>query len=163
MADQVQNFLPSILDRLIDDNPEAASDPLISRAEQLVRLRDNVRRDLEALLNHHRRCISPPPGLDELAQSSVEYGVPDFLSLFTDASVFREDFRRSMEDIIRRYEPRFASIKVVLRDPGNATDRTLRFRIDAVMYAEPAPEPVVFDSRLDPANYAFSVSGGVDG
>jgi type VI secretion system protein ImpF len=39
----------------------------------------------------------------------------------------------------------------------------LRFRIDAVMYAEPAPEPVSFDSQLDPANHAFFVTGGAHG
>ena len=157
MANPPVNLLPSILDRLIDDSPDAAQDPSRTRAQQLAILRDSVRRDLEALLNHHLRCVSPPPGLMELRESILEYGVPDFLSLFTDASAFREEFRQSLEDIIHRFEPRFISVKVTLREPGNATDRTMRFRIDAVMYAEPAPEPVTFDSQLDPANHAFSI------
>jgi predicted component of type VI protein secretion system len=35
--------------------------------------------------------------------------------------------------------------------------RTLDLRIDALLYAEPAPEPVVFDSQLDPASHDFKV------
>jgi type VI secretion system protein ImpF len=38
------------------------------------------------------------------------------------------------------------------------TDRTLRFRIDAMLYAEPAPEPVIFDSELEPLTNSFSVA-----
>lgn len=163
MADAPVNLLPSILDRLIDDNPDALHDPPRTRPQQLAALRDSVRRDLEALLNHHRRCLTPPAGLTELAQSVVEYGAPDFLSLFTGAATFREEFRRSLEDIIRRFEPRFISVKVILRDASDSTDRTLRFRIDAVMYAEPSPEAVSFDSQLDPANHAFSIAGGARG
>jgi len=32
-------------------------------------------------------------------------------------------------------------------------------RIDALMHAEPAPEPMTFDSDLDPTSHAFSVRG----
>jgi type VI secretion system protein ImpF len=152
------NLLPSVLDRLIDDNPGSSQDPPRTRAQQLAALRDSVRRDLEALLNHHRRCLTPPAGLTELAQSVVEFGAPDFLSVLAGTSAFREQFRRSLEDTIRRFEPRFVSVKVVLK-PVTTDDRTLRFRVDAVMYAEPAPEPVSFDSRLDPASHFYSVTG----
>jgi predicted component of type VI protein secretion system len=39
----------------------------------------------------------------------------------------------------------------------------LRFRIEALMYAEPAPERVSFDSLLDPSSQSFSVTGARDG
>jgi type VI secretion system protein ImpF len=42
-------------------------------------------------------------------------------------------------------------------EPG---DRTLRFRIDALLRADPSPEPVVFDSTLEPATHTFAVQGG---
>jgi type VI secretion system protein ImpF len=157
------NLLPSILDRLLDDDPEATRDAPRSGTQELAALRNAVRRDLEALLNCQRRCLSPPPGLDELEPSVVQYGVPDFLSAFAADSAFREDLRRSLEATIRRYEPRFVTVEVSLRDNSDYLDRTLRFRIDALMYAEPAPEPVSFDSQLDPASHSFSVMGGRDG
>jgi len=43
---------------------------------------------------------------------------------------------------------------------STAPDRSLRFHIDALMYAEPAPERVSFDSLLDPSSQSFSVVGG---
>ncbi len=157
------NILPSLLDRLIDDNPEARADPPRSRGQQLAALRNSVRRDLEALLNAHRCAIGPPPGMDELKQSVLDFGVEDFLSVFAGAATFREAFRKSLEDTIKRFEPRFMTVSVKLRDDGDHLDRTMRFRIDALMYAEPAPEPVSFDSQLDPASHAFEVTGRADG
>src|SRR5579863_9411177 len=150
MANPRHNLLPSVLDRLIDDDPEAAKDAPTSRARQLAALRNAVRRDLEALLNSHKRCLSPPSDLTELEPSVIEYGLPDFLSVFAGASTFREQFRRAVEETIRLYEPRFIKVTVTLRDDGGQLDRTLRFRIDALMQADPAPEPVSYDSHLDP-------------
>jgi type VI secretion system protein ImpF len=157
-----KNILPSVFDRLIDDAPEAARDPTRSRAQQLTALRDAVRRDLEALLNTHCCCVSPPEEFEELQQSVVEYGVRDFLSGFGAASTFREEFRSSMEQAIRRFEPRFVTVEVKLRDEDDQTDRTLRFRIDALLYAEPSPELVSFDSQLDPVSQTHSVKARSD-
>jgi type VI secretion system protein ImpF len=156
-------LLPSVLDRLLDDRPEVRQDPTRSRGQNLVILRDAVRRDLEALLNSRQRCVSPPPGLDELETSLIEYGVPDFLSANAGSDEAREEFRRSIEGVIRRFEPRFKSVTVKLINDGAQIDRTLRFRIDALMYAEPAPEYVSFDSTLNPASHSFSVVGRRDG
>ena len=33
---------------------------------------------------------------------------------------------------------------------SDVEDRTFRFRIDALLIAEPAPEPIIFDSELRP-------------
>ena len=46
----------------------------------------------------------------------------------------------------------------MLHDAG-PLDRTLRFRIDGLLRAEPAPEPVVFDSALQPATGNVEVKG----
>jgi type VI secretion system protein ImpF len=156
-------LLPSVLDRLMDDRPEQSQDPARSRGQNLAILRDAVRRDLEALLNSRQRCVSPPTGLDELQISLIEYGVPDFLSANAGSDEAREEFRRSIEQVIRRFEPRFKTVTVKLIEDNVQLDRTLRFRIDALMYAEPAPEYVSFDSLLNPASHSFSVLGRRDG
>jgi type VI secretion system protein ImpF len=152
------NILPSVFDRLIDENPESRQDVVVSRRQQLTGLRNSVRRDLEALLNSHYRCISPPEELQELKQSVVEYGVKDFVSAFVGTDELREDLRKSLEESIRMFEPRFVKVDVTLIDDGDRFDRTLRFRIDALMHADPAPEPISFDSRLDPTSQSFSVA-----
>ncbi len=159
MAAPDVGFLPSVLDRLLDDGPNAAPARPRSRAQQLTELRNNVRRDLEALLNSHRRCRSPPPEMEELTRSLLEYGVPDFLTMNAGAGSAREQFRALLEETIRCFEPRFKMVKVTLVE-DNPLDRTLRFRIDALMYAEPAPERVSFDSLLDPSSQSISVVGG---
>ena len=47
----------------------------------------------------------------------------------------------------------------LLKNP-DPLDRALRFRIDALLHADPAPEPVVFDSELKPLTASFEVKGG---
>jgi type VI secretion system protein ImpF len=157
MANPELSFLPSVLDRLLDDSPAGTAARPRSRAQQLAELRDAVRRDLEALLNTHHCCRSPPAELTLLPHSLFDYGVPDFLTTNAGAASAREEYRRDVEDIIRRFEPRFKVVKVSLVDEDARADRTLRFRIEALMYAEPAPERVSFDSLLDPSSHSFAV------
>jgi type VI secretion system protein ImpF len=97
--------------------------------------------------------------MTELDQSLLCYGVPDFLSVNAGSAAAREEFRLSVEEIIKRFEPRFKNVAVMLVDDEIQMERVLRFRIDALMYAEPAPERVSFDSVLDPSNHSFSVIG----
>jgi type VI secretion system protein ImpF len=67
-------------------------------------------------------------------------------------------FRRTIEDTVRRFEPRFRSFEVTLLRNSEDLDRTLRFRIRAVLRADADGEPVTYDSRLDPALRAFVVT-----
>src|SRR5215470_5181070 len=107
-----QPLLPSILDRLLDANPEASRDPPKSRGQTLAELRRAVRRDLEALLNTRQRCISWPSDLPELDHSLISYGILDFASLNLATTTQREAFCRDVESVIRRNEPRFVSVSV---------------------------------------------------
>jgi type VI secretion system protein ImpF len=152
-------LLTSVLDRLLEDDLGSTSPVTRGRAQQLVELRRAVQRDLEALLNTHRCCRSPPTAMTELERSLVEYGVPDFLTANGSSSAAREQYRRSVEDVIRRFEPRFQVVKVSLLDDTFRADRTLRFRIEALMYVEPAAERVSFESLLDPALHSFTIVG----
>ena len=154
-----QMLLPSVLDRLIDDEPENTRETPRSRNQVLRELRQSVRRDLEDLLNTRWRCTAWPPNLDELEVSLVNYGIPDFTGAVMNSPEDRDSFRRVIEQTIRRFEPRFKTVKVELLKNSDRTDRTMRFRIDALMYAEPAPEPVVFDSHMEPTTRTFEVKG----
>ena len=156
MTDDVP-LLASVLERVLDERPDLRHDPVRNRAQTLLTLRNAVRRDLEALLNCRVRCISPPENLDELQVSLVEYGVPDFLSANAGSDEAREGFRRAVERAIRRFEPRFKTVKVELAEDPAQIDRSLRLRIHALMYAEPAPEHISFDMQHDPATNLFTV------
>src|SRR3954471_16601549 len=156
-------LLPSLLDRLLDDHPQRQQDPPRSRAQNLAALQDSIRRDLEALLNTRQRCMSPPPALTDLGTSLIEYGVADFLAVNAASETVREELRAALEMVIGRFEPRFKTFSVKLIEDSDQIDRAFRFRIDALMYAEPAPEHVSFDSTLNPGNHSFSVVGRRNG
>ena len=141
---------PPLLDRLIDEAPDQERDPPVSVADAMATLRRSVRRDLESLLNARRRWRSWPRSLTELGVSPVGYGIPDFGSGAFNDPRRREELRVEIEETIRRFEPRFLSVRVHLVDSRERLESTLRLRIDAVLHAEPAPEAVTFDTVIDP-------------
>ena len=155
-----QPLMPSVLDRLIDYDPGNKRDAPSSRAQVLRELKLSVRRDLENLLNTRRRCLEWPPTFTELEVALVNYGIPDFTGTVLSRQRQREEFRRTVEKVIRVFEPRFKQVQVEMLDNSEPTDHTLRFRINALLHAEPAPEPVVFDSALEPTRGTYEVKGG---
>ena len=131
----------------------------LGRHQLLGQMKLSVRRDLENLLNTRRRCLPPPDDLTELERSLVHYGLPDFTGKSMATAESREEFRRVLEEVIRDWEPRFQTVSVTLLESAEPLDRTLRFRIDVLMYADPAPEQLVFDSTLEPMTGDFEIKG----
>ena len=154
-----QQLVPSVLDRLLDDDPQNSREVAKSRNQVLRELKQSVSRDLENLLNTRWRCTHWPSDLEDVEASLVNYGIPDFAGANMGSADSREQLRRIVEQVIRKFEPRFKSVRVNLVGNADETDRTLRLRIDALLYAEPAPEPVVFDSQLEPLSGSFAVKG----
>jgi type VI secretion system protein ImpF len=155
-----QQLVPSVLDRLLDDEPENSRETAKSRHQVLRELKQSVSRDLENLLNSRWRCTHWPPDLTDLDESLANYGIPDFTGANFGSVESREQLRAIVEDVIRKFEPRFKHVSVKLLGNTDETDRRLRLRIDALLFAEPAPEPVVFDSQLEPVSGGFAVAGG---
>ena len=69
----------------------------------------------------------------------------------------QKEFIHDLETILRQYEPRFKSVSVMFVQNENSVDRTLRFRVNATLYADPAPEVIVFDSVLEPVSRSVNV------
>jgi type VI secretion system protein ImpF len=154
-----QPLVPSVLDRLLDDDPTATRETAKSRTQVLRELKQSVRRDLENLLNTRWRYQGWPESLDQLDLSLVNYGIPDITGADLRSTPGRERFRQVVERVIRHFEPRFQRVAVELLENADPLDHALRFRIDAMMYAEPAPEPVVLDSLLEPVTGNVEVKG----
>lgn len=153
-------LLPSVLDRLLDADPQTQVESPRSRAQLLRELKQAVRRDLENLLNTRVCLYDIPEDLPELQQSVLNYGIPDFTGLSMGSREQRERLRQLVEDAIVRFETRFVSVRVEVvagSDTDRPLDRTIRFRIEGLLYAEPAPEPVTFDSQLRPQLGDFEV------
>ena len=155
-----QPLMPSVLDRLIDEDPGVRVEAPRARTQVLRELKLAVRRDLENLLNTRRRAVTIPPGYTELKSSLLTYGLADFSGSGPGGGKERDAFCRSIEAVIRQHEPRFLTVAVELASGADPTDRTLRFRIDAVLRADPVPEPVVFDSTMEPSTGTFAVASG---
>lgn len=156
-VDKKKHLRPSVLDRLIDNEPHIQVEAEKNRHQQLGALRDSVRRDLENLLNTRFRMLSPAANYRELEKSLLNYGLPDLATVNITDPEKKMQFTRDLETILREYEPRFKSVKVTFIDNKDSIDRTLRFRVNATLYADPAPEIVVFDSILEPVSRSVNV------
>jgi type VI secretion system protein ImpF len=138
-----------LIDRLIDDSPDTVRERPLPPAETMAVLRRSVRRDLEALLNARRRWRSWPSELAELAVSPIGYGISDFSAGAFNDPARRDELRLEVEETIRRFEPRLTHVSVAAVDSADGLEATLRLRIEAMLRAEPAPEPIAFDTLVD--------------
>jgi type VI secretion system protein ImpF len=155
-----QPLLPSVLDRLIDDEPTVHREAPKSRNQSLRELKTSVRRDLENLLNTRVRALPWPGELKELKQSLVNYGIPDLTGVSVGSKEDQEKFARTVRDAILMYEPRMLAPRVQFPNfASDSVERSIRFTIIASLQAEPAPEPIEYDSTLDPTTGTFQVKG----
>ncbi len=137
-----------LLDRLIDADPAEPADRPLTASAAMTALRASVCKDLEELLNTRRRWQSWDPHLSELERSLVGFGLPDFAAGAFNDPRHREELRRLVEGCIRRFEPRIASLRVTLLATTDQSS-TLRLRVEALLKADPAPEPITFDTLVD--------------
>jgi type VI secretion system protein ImpF len=138
-----------LLDRLVDADPSQQSDTPLSAGAAMDAIRLSICNDLEELLNTRRRWRSWDPHLAELDRSLAGFGLPDFASGAYHDPRRREELRMLVEACIRRFEPRIVGLKVTLLEASDKVSGTLRLRIDALLHAEPAPEPIAFDTVVD--------------
>jgi type VI secretion system protein ImpF len=116
-----------------------------------------VRRDLENLLNTRARCLSWPPSLVELPASLVNYGLPDFTNTYARAVQDPDTLSKAIQFAIEQFEPRLRNVRVELLKGDVATERALRFRIDATLYVDPVEDKVFYSSSLEPITGNFEV------
>ncbi|MEO1619138.1 MAG: type VI secretion system baseplate subunit TssE [Planctomycetota bacterium] len=152
-------LIPSVLDRLIDLDPQVKTEVPMNRTQVLQQMKESVGRDLQALLNTRCRATSWTNSLKELDRSLFAYGIPDCVGLSTGSREQQEELRRLIARAIQNFEPRLSHVQVKVADTDDPTDRALRFRIDAMLKVDPAPEPVIYDSRLDATSGDFKVQG----
>ncbi len=155
---------PSVLDRLLDYEPELSREPLASRSKSLRQMKDSVKRDLEQLLNTRQSAdwlpadLKDQKELKELNNSLAAYGLPDFTSISIKSPAEQGRLRRSLEAAIATFEPRLEDVAVTLL-PLSDVQRSLHFRIEARLRIEPAPEPVTFDAMLQLSSGQYLVRG----
>jgi type VI secretion system protein ImpF len=152
----------SVLDRLIDREPNLAADAYTTRAQSIRQLKAAVRRDMEWLLNTRRNPEPANEDMEELAKSLYNYGLPDFSHVSIHNPRDRGSLTLEIENTVARYEPRLKDIRVEVLEypvPGSPS-RILHFQIEGMLQMDPSPEQISFDTVLQLASGEYQIRGG---
>lgn len=147
-------LVPSVLDRLLDYEPELSSEPHKSRVGSLKDFKQSIKRDLEWLLNTRAFAGEVDEKLEEVWKSVFCYGITDFTGVSANNEGDKQQLTSVLEKAIEYFEPRFIDVKITLQ-PVNNLDRSLKFHIEANLNIEPSPEPIAFDTVLEVGSGEF--------
>lgn len=158
-----ERLQPSLLDRLTDDEPGQKLESREKRVISASRLRDCVTRDVAWLLN----CVNlgRDAGIEdypEVARSVVNFGIPDLTGVAV-AGINADDLQRQLRDAIVAFEPRLTPSTLQVRVESNADRmdrRSLTFRIDSEMWAQPIPLNLYLKTDVDLETGGVKVTEG---
>ena len=144
---------PSLLDRLIDDEPDKHSEPPERRVLTLSRLRECTLRDLNWLFNATQMATAK--ALEDhphVAASVVNYGLPAF-SGNTASGLDLRTMENALRQAILDFEPRLLAhsvrVKARLTEREENTHNRLSFDIECKLWAQPAPIALLLHSDVD--------------
>jgi type VI secretion system protein ImpF len=152
----------SVLDRLIDLEPDSRMENPLSRSQSLRLLKSAVRRDLEWLLNSRRICDPPDERLEEVNRSAYVYGLQDLSALTMLASGDRNRLVRQILATINLFEPRLANVRLVLVETPDSAKKDVHLRVEAMLRMDPVPEPITFDTVIELKSGNCRLTGGDD-
>lgn len=148
-------FRQSLLDRLTDHAPQLPVEPVQPHLPSLNSVLLSVLRDLENLLNTRSFTAGASPHSGEAARSILAYGSRDFSLANPRSQEVRRQIRLEILRLVTLFEPRLRSAKVRL-DPVRG-ERSLNFRIEAVLHIEPVPIPTAFDTCFDINSGSYTI------
>ncbi len=141
-------FQASILNRLVDHDPDVSHEPVHYQMYSIEQIKTFVVSDLENLLNSRRSIVIVPAAYKEVNKSVFVYGLKDFTAENPKNPTFRQILRQDVEKTIMRFEPRLRNVAVHLETIA-ANDKNLRFRISGFLEVGSESEPVSFDTLFD--------------
>jgi type VI secretion system protein ImpF len=159
VSDYSGGVVPSLLDRLIDLDPGSRREVPSNTWDELRQSKESLCRDLTALLNTRRAEADFATDYKEATNSLLSFGINDFTAYDLKHHINQERVRRSIEQAIRRFEPRLARVTVSVEEP-DPLKPVLQFHISAMLRSEIADESVVFDVTLQRESRRVAVSGG---
>lgn len=152
----------SVLDRLIDLEPDNRMENSLSRTQSVRFLKNSVRRDLEWLLNSRRIADPPDEGLKEVNRSAYVYGLPDLSTLSMATSADRNRLVRQILAAINLFEPRLSNVHLVMVEADDAAKKDVSLHIEAMLRMDPVPEPIAFDTIIELKSGNCRLTGGDD-
>jgi type VI secretion system protein ImpF len=151
-----ESIRASVLDRLIDMEPELSGEPVQYRLITFTQVRAAVIRDIENLLNAKNFYSDLPAAFPQINKSVLVYGLTDYTSMSPRNQSVRLKLRQEIERVISVFEPRLRDVSVRIDDSGG-NERNLRFKINGVLVVEPLKEPITFDTLFDINRCEYSI------
>lgn len=148
-----ERLQPALLDRLTDDEPGTAQEPLAARVLSKRRLRQAVLRDLAWLFNATRlESVVELTSAPYVRASVVNFGLPA-LSGRGASSLDVMDLARAVREAIVNFEPRIlpATLRVTtLLEPGHLDHHNLiGVQIKGELWAQPVPLEFLVRTEFD--------------
>ena len=146
-------LLPSLLDRLTDEAPALRTEGRDARILTHAQLRASVLRNLSCLFNAvNHEASSSLEDYPQIRHSVLNFGLPS-LSGRVASGIDLRDLEHELRQAVLNFEPRLIASSVQVTATGDARDNnshnTITFRIDAHLWAQPAPLEMCLHTALD--------------
>lgn len=157
MNKAIKKISAPLLFRLIDEAPHLQSEKKSGTQVLLHEFYEQIRQDLERLLNTRLNNIEWPEKYNELKNSVINYGINDFTLNFFGEKANHPKLCQMIKEAISRFEPRIHHVHVIPIESDTPLDRVLKLRIECEIDLKPTSIPAVFESRVDVANHMIHV------
>jgi type VI secretion system protein ImpF len=149
---QKERLQPSLLDRLIDDDPGMQQESREQRVLSMTRLHDLVLRDLAWLLNCESfENLESLDEVPEVRRSVLNYGIPA-LSGTTLSGTDLPKLERRVCEAINTFEPRILKESLVVRAAASESEmsrKSLTLEIEGELWAQPIPMRLFLRTEVD--------------
>jgi type VI secretion system protein ImpF len=148
----------SLLDRLTDLDPGSQKETKLSPWEEMRLFEESIARDLNALLNTRRTEIDFDPTYEQSTNSVLTFGIVDFTPYDLMGATERERVRSSIEQSIRKFEPRLTKVRVAMAQPDRLNP-ILHFQVTAQLRFHPQAKVLMFGVDLHRDSRHIAVKG----
>ena len=149
---QKERLQPSLLDRLIDDEPDKKVESRDKRVLSMQKLRQCVLRDMLWLLNtSNLASVQNLYDYPNVKHSVVNYGMPDLAGIIA-VSTDILALERILRQVIGDFEPRILRNTVKVRLDVSDDDMDLNamaFEIEGDLWAQPMPQRLYIKTVID--------------
>jgi type VI secretion system protein ImpF len=147
-----EKLQPSLLDRLLDDEPRVQKESRTQRIQTLAQHRASVLRDLEWLMNtDNAESVHDLSEFPHISASVINYGMPALAGRALSAVDIGEIEDR-LAEVIRTFEPRIISstvqVKATYSDESSSVN-ALMFEIQGELWATPVPLKLFLKTNVD--------------
>lgn len=148
-----ERLQPSLLDRLLDDEPDHRKESLEDRVMTKQALRQAVLRDLGWLFNVTNLSDElEPDRYPQSIKSVVNFGLPPLSGQYA-STVQRSSIERAIRDAILEFEPRLLghTVQVELIMDRSVLDmhNQVSVRIRGMLWAQPVPLEILLRTEID--------------